>query len=335
MREKKVLFATKIKLKINVALYITLCQSLYMTTSKTPDQRRMQYPEQDRSIVENPRIITLLGSAGLTAVDLQLFDRLYQQGFETFVHGSIMADRIKPTSDIDFTVIGDFKEMPADLRDTLMPGYTAVRSLRRIDYVSTSVRSQEGRKISMHLSEPDFRDTYPVLEAPFATEYRPGIHAKSGSRNYFLSGATHEGSIRLVNLLCESEAIGNDGSTVTDIPQTGRLILKGNSVLVDGREKPGITVPDIIRLHPDGTLDESSSPSAEEIMTLGLEFDKMSSDTPMYHNPDAEQRFVKSPATRSMEALGLYTQTDPSVITNRLFSGLAEHWTKIKPNKAR
>ncbi len=306
-----------------------------MTTPRTPDQRRVQHPEQDRSALENPRIITLLGSAGLTAVDLQLFDRLYQQGFETFVHGSIIADRIKPASDIDFTVIGDLKEMPADLRDTLMPGYTAIHGLRAIDYVSTSVRSQEGRKISMHISEPEFRETHPIIEKPFATEYRPGIHAKSGPRNYFLSGADHEGNIRLINLLCQSEAIGADGSTITDIPQTGRLIIKGNTVYVDGHEKPSITVPDIIRLHADGTPDESHAPSAEEVMILGLEFDKMLSDTPMYNNPDAEQRFVKNPATRSMEALGIYTQTDPSVITNRLFNELARHWSKIKPNKAR
>lgn len=306
-----------------------------MTTSRTPDQRRVQYPEQDRSAIENPRIITLLGSAGLTAVDLQLFDRLYQQGFETFVHGSIIADRIKPTSDIDFTVIGDFKEMPPDLLDTLMPGYTAINGLRAIDYVSTSVRSQEGRKISMHISEPEFRETHPIIEKPFATEYRPSIHAKSGPRNYFLSGADRAGNIRLVNLLCQSEPIGTDGSTVTDIPQTGRLILQGSTVIVDGHEKPNITAPDVIRLHADGTPDESHTPSAEEIMILGLEFDKMSSDTPMYNNPEAEQRFVKNPAARSMEALGLYTQTDPSVITNRLFNELARHWATIKPNKAR
>jgi len=335
MREKKVLFATEIKQKISIVICDTLCQSLYMTASKTPDQRRMQYPEQDRSAIENPRIITLLGSAGLTAVDLQLFDRLYQQGFETFVHGSIMADRIKPTSDIDFTVIGDFKEMPADLRDTLMPGYTAIRGLRMIDYVSTSVRSQDGRKISMHISEPDFRETHPILEKPFATEYRPGIHAKSGPRSYFLSGATHEGDIRLLNILCESESVGVDGSTVTDIPQTGKLIIKGDSILIDGHEKPNMKAQDVIRLHLDGTSDESRQEYAEEVMILGLEFDKMSSDTPMYHNPDAEQRLVQGPAARSMEALGLYTQTDPAVITNRLFSELARHWSKIKPHKAR
>ncbi len=252
-----------------------------------------------------------------------------------FVHGSIMADRINPKSDVDFTVIGELDNIPSELRDTLMPGLTAARALRTIDYASTSVRSQYGRKISMHISAPDFRDTHPNINKPYATEYRPDTHAKTGPRNYFLSGTDRNGNIRLINFLSESHAI-ESGGTVTDIPQTGILTLKGDTIFVNGSKKTDITAQDVIRLTPDGMPDKNVPTNiTEEVMILGLEFDKLSSDTPIYRDPAAEQRFVEQPAVRSMNAIGNYTQTDPAVITNRLFGELARHWSKIKPHKAR
>lgn len=216
-----------------------------------------------------------------------------------------------------------------------MPGLIAVRGIRAIDYISTSIRSQDGRKISMHISEPDFRETHPIVDKPYATEYRPGMHAKTGPRKYFLSGADRDGNIRLINFLCDSDSVGNDGSTITDVPQTGRLMLKGNSIFISGKEKTGITADEVIRLRSDGQPDTMSSIDAEEVMILGLEFDKMLSDTSMYNDPAAEQRFVKKPITRSMETIGKFTQTDPTVITNRLFGELAKHWSKVKPHKSR
>ena len=294
-----------------------------------------KHPEQERGPVENPQIIALLGSAGLNAVDLQLFDRLRQQDQSIFVHGSIMAGRITERSDIDFTVIGDRNAIAPELRDTIMLGLAAAEQQRAIDYVSTVVYGQDGRKISMHMSEPSFREAHPAINKPYATEYRPGIHAKVGPRKYFLSGADRDGNIRLINFVSESEVIGSDKSTVTDIPQTGLLTLKDGLVYVDGKKKSNMTFDEIIRLRADGSMDTMSSADSEEVMILGLEFDKMQSDKSIYNDPDAEQRFVKDPSTRSMDAIGEFTKTDPSVITNRLFSELAGHWSKVKPNKPR
>ena len=293
------------------------------------------HPERDRGALENPRVAAMLASAGLTAVDFQLFDRLQEHDQSVFVHGSIIANRITEKSDIDFTIIGNLEKMSPELHETLMPGILAARALHRIDYTSTSIRSQAGRKISMHISEPDFRETYPILNKPYATEYRPGIHAKAGPRKYFLSGSDRDGNIRLVNFLSESESVGNDGSTITDIPQTGILKIKDNSVYINDREKTNITADHIIRLRADGEPDTTEVSSPEEIMILGLEFDKMLSDTSMYNDPDAERAYVKQPMARSMEAIGEFTQTDPNVVTTRLFSELAKHWPKVKPNKSR
>lgn len=293
------------------------------------------HPERDRGALENPRVAAMLASAGLTAVDFQLFDRLQEHDQSVFVHGSIIANRITDKSDIDFTIIGNLETMSPELHETLMPGLLAIKALHRVDYTSTSIRSQHGRKISMHISEPDFRETYPHINRPYATEYRPGIHAKSGPRKYFLPGADREGNIRLVNFLSESEAVGTDGSTITDIPQTGILKIKDNSVYINDREKSNITADQFIRLTTDGEPDLTVTTAPEEIMILGLEFDKMLSDTSMYNDPDAEQAYVKQPMARSMKAIGEFTQTDPNVVTNRLFSELAKHWAKVKPNKSR
>lgn len=294
-----------------------------------------QHTEERRGVVENPKISTLLGSAGLTAVDFQLFDKLFQQGQSVFVHGSVIANRITPESDIDFTIIGETAAISPELRESLMPGFNTTKQLHAVDYTSTSVRSQAGRTISMHMSAPNFRETFPVVNKPYATEYRPGIHAKAIPRKYFLSGADRNGNIRLINFLCKSETVGNDGSTVTDVPQTGIFILKGQTVFVNGKEKTNMTAGQVIRLRSNGEPDSTPSDDAEETMILGLEFDKMLSDTSMYHNPAAEQRFVRSPITSSMEALGVFTKTDPAVITNRLFGELSRYWSQVKPNKLR
>ncbi len=295
--------------------------------------------EQGRSAQHNPRIATLLGSAGLTAVDLQFFDRLHDHGQSVFVHGSIMADRLTPTSDVDFTVVGEFSDISPDLRDFLMPGLVAARGIHRVDYVSTAIRSQHGRKVSLHMSEPSFRENYPTTEKPFATEFRPGRHAKSGDRKYFLPGIDQSGSIHLIDFLCRSDRIGQDGSTITDIPQTGRLVLSGKSIYMEDKEKSNIIANEVIKIRPDEELDSESSDYDTEVMVLGLEFDKMQSDTLMYNNsaPDleSEQRFVQAPSRRSLEAVGEFAQLDPTVVVQQLFGALAKYWPQIRPHKSR
>lgn len=187
----------------------------------------------------------------------------------------------------------------------------------------------------MHFGEPTFRESYPVVDKPYATEYRPGMHAKVGPRKYFLSGSDRDGRIRLISFMCASETTGYGESTLTDIPQTGKIVVKGPRIYVNGDEKSNITADEMIRLRADGEQDIVPADTAEEVMILGLEFDKMLSDTSMYSDPDAEQRFVRKPLARSMEAIGEYTQTDPAAITSRLLSELAKYWPKVKPNKSR
>lgn len=317
---------------LHIDNFMLLCANM---TAGFPHENSSR-PEEARGPQDNPRIISLLGGAGLTAIDLQLFDRLHQQGMAVFAHGSIVVNRIRPQSDIDFTVIGHRKDMSSELRDTLMPGLEAAEEYSgSIDYISTSMRSQAGRKISLHISEPLFRAEYPRLDKPYATEYRPGQHAKTGARKYLLSGVDRDGGTQLINFLCQSHPVGQDGGTITDTPQTGLITLEGNTVYVGGNKHPSITAEEIVHLRSNGEIIDRESAISEEVMILGLEFDKMQSDTPVYIDPQAEGQFVKEPITRSMEAIGEFSGTDPSVMTRRLFDGLATHWHLFKPNKSR
>lgn len=281
------------------------------------------------------KLVAKLASAGLNAVDLLLFKDLERQAQSTFVHGSIIKNRIKPESDIDFTVIGDWGNLDPGLRDTLMPGLLSVTALRNIHYVSTSYKSQENRKVSLHFSEPSFRENHPNVDLPFATEFRPARHAKLGDRKYFLPGVDIHGGIHLLNLHCTSTQLENDGGTVTDIPQTGQLTTKGKTIIIGDKIKTNMSVDEAIRISPSGAVDEGLSEDINEIMILGLEFDKMQSDTLLHGDPDAEQRFVQDPTKRSMELVGDFAKTNPAVVVGQLYSELAKYWPKVKPHKTR
>jgi hypothetical protein len=245
-----------------------------------------------------------------------------------------MAGRLSPSSDVDFSIIGEVNDIAADLRDTLMPGLITADKMANIDYVSTSFQSQGGRKISLHMSEPSFRENSPN-GTPFATEYRPARHAKSTDRKYFLPGVDRDGTIHLINFLCNSSPVGSDGSTITETPQTGQLMMKGKSLFSEGKVKSNVTADTVIRIRPDESVVTEVSEDIAEIMILGLEFDKMQSDTALYSDPSADERYVKMPSKRSIEAVGKFTKTDPEVITQRLFGELAKYWSQVKPNKSR
>lgn len=141
--------------------------------------------------------------------------------------------------------------------------------------------------------------------------------------------------MRLINFMCESETVGDDAGTLTDIPQTGVFTLKGSDVYIDGKVKSNMVASEVIRLSQTGDLQEEDSLNAEEVMILGLEFDKMQSDTSMYKDSDAELRFVERPTVRSLKAVGEFTKTDPNIASGRMLDALAQHWSKVKPNKSR
>ncbi len=307
---------------------------------KTPPKKeilpsQLTSGEFDGVANQNLRVVSMLGGAGLTSIDLQFFDSLHRNGAAVFVHGSLVENRIRPHSDVDFTVVGEDSAIPVSLRDTLFPGLDAAETKYKIDYTSTSIYSQGGRKLSLHISRLHFRDSHPDIEKPYATEYRPGMHAKTGPRNYLLAGTNQSGTPRVINFTSNSERIGESGDTVTNLPQTGVIHIDGRLVYAGDSLVPGIHADSIINLDPNGEVKSIRANADEELMILGLEFDKIQSDVPLYSDPTSQQRFVDNPNARSMEALGEFSSTEPAVITGRLFGALATHWTTFKPNKLR
>lgn len=287
--------------------------------------------------IDNPQLVAVLGAAGITAVDIELFRSLSEKGFSVYIHGSVAENRIRATSDIDFSVIGNFSNLPLDVRDTIMPGLGRASETDRVDYVSTSMRSQNGRKLSLHISEPQFRHDYPTIERPFATEYRPALHKKIGTRSYVLAAADKSGHVHLMDIMCSGNQF-EDGAALTQTPQTGLFPILG-AAIIDG-EKPHetMTVRHLLRIQPNGDVVEDPHVSSEEpyeVMSLGLEYDKMQSDTPLFPDHEKDTENVRQPMARSMDAVAEFTSTEPSVITSRMMDGLAQHWYKFKPNKPR
>lgn len=282
----------------------------------------------------DPRLVTLLGSAGLTEVDIQIFDNLRNQGMSVFIHGSIVAKRLTPKSDIDFSIIGKLEDLSPKLIDTLIPNICSVSEYRNVDYYSTSIVSQNGRKLSLHISEPDFRDNHPA-NIPYSTEYRTDRHSKQGDRKYFLPGVDRAGVIHLINFVCSDETINGINGTFTNIPQTGRFTLDGNSVYVGDEKANSMSIDKVIKISQDGKVSDEITHSEADVMILGLEFDKMQSDTPLYNDPSATKRYVYNPTKRCMDFVGEFSGNDPNAVTQRLFSELAKYWNIIKPNKTR
>lgn|SRR3989344_1380036 len=105
-------------------------------------------------------IAKLLDVAGLMSPDLQIFHDLRAHGFSTFVHGSVLNSELRDVSDVDFAIIGDFANISPALRDQLIPDADD-GLLKTIDYISVSKSSAQGRRMSLHIEKPDFRDEYP------------------------------------------------------------------------------------------------------------------------------------------------------------------------------
>jgi len=287
---------------------------------------------------ENPKVASLLGSVGITALDMQLFDNLREVGFVAFVHGSLMENRVRESSDIDFTVIGDINKMPVEIRDTLMPRLATATAIDYVDYVSTSDASQSGRKISLHISSPEFRSTY-ATGNPIATEYRPARHEKNGDRSYFLPGIDQQNNIYLINYGCRGKTVGDALGSLTKTPQTGTLTVDGKDVYpTHDSSAPAFEATGIIKVKPNGSVEQGVQASPFELMILGLEFDKMQSDTPVYsqsyRNGDYET-YVLNPIERSLQAIGVYSEIDSRAVARRMFVELATYWPKIKPHKTR
>ncbi len=289
---------------------------------------------------ENPMVAALLGSVGLTAVDLQLFRTLKVEcGASILIHGSLMENRFRDKSDIDFTVIGNLDAIPEDIRDTLMPRSLDAAAIANIDYISTSTIGQQGRKLSLHFSNPSFRMGYATSGQATANEYRPAKHAKTGARNYLLPTMSEDNDILLVNFACGSESINNGQGSITTTPQTGRFTIDGELIYAeDNHDTPAMEAANIIKITTNGDVSRGPQKKSVEVVVLGLEFDKMQSDTPLYRDSFTNgeyELYVTNPIRRSMQMVEDYTGINSTVATKSLFEALGKYWSEIKPNKTR
>ena len=176
---------------------------------------------ETRNFSEDPRISAMLGSAGITALDMELFHSLRERDFSVFLHGSLVQKEgvVGATSDVDFSLVGEYASLPKDLIDTIAPRFSEINQIYPVDYMSSSFFSRGGRKMSLHFNSPDFRRCYASGETgtQVAREYRPARHAKKDPRDYLLPGIDQSGNVRLLNFRCTSRS--RTKSMVASTPQ--------------------------------------------------------------------------------------------------------------------
>lgn len=283
-----------------------------------------------RGYEKNEDTAALLETAGLVPSDLEIFQTLKEAGFSTFLHGSITADRLTERSDIDFALVGDFAHLPSDMKDNLLPA-ASDDLLDIIHYVSTSQASENGRKMSLHIEKPEFRGEYPNIEKPYAYEYRPARHAKRGTSKYFCGGFDRNENIHLINFTCPREEY--DSGTINVIPQTGLFYLEGSMAHCGGEYPTSFTIDHIATVDPNGNeVATPGSQKLEEIMLLGVEFDKMQSDRRLFRD-DNSSRYVTMPIVRSVQAVGDFTDSEPTDILEKHSRLMSEYWDVAKASQ--
>lgn len=267
----------------------------------------------------------LLDAAGLTTEDMRVFHALQRENYSIYIHGSLVNGELGPSSDVDFAVIGELSDLPPavakDLHLELDEDITEI-----IDYVSASMVSQNGRKMSFHLEKPELRENYPNVNAPIACEYRPASHAKKHGKNrYLLNAIDQNQNIYLLNVSCPQGVYG--GGTINAIPQTGIFTMEDNQI--KGGEKSPI--PFIVEHISSTSIDGQPSlytGSRTEIMLLGLEFDKMLCDVPLLHRD--QSKHISEPIKRTINAVDKFIDDDSGALIYQLHKDLTAYRSIIK-----
>ncbi len=270
------------------------------------ESRRMPVPQRENT----PSGILL--ADGLDKKDLRVLDTLRDNGCVVFMHGSGMtAGKLSETSDIDFAVIGSIPQTPTEILQKHVIGLDEEKQ-SEIDYVSFSTRASNGRKISIHLENPEFRSTYP--DKSTATEYRDGNNKKqAGKTSYVMGGADTKGTLYMMHVTCAQNEY-NDG-ILTTTPQTGIVKIPHR----DSDEQREKSLSNFI-IKPIASIDTKQrivhTPTLpDEILIFGLELNKMTEDAPIDpHDRFGKEVFVDKPLVRSLRKIEEYTDSDPILL---------------------
>jgi hypothetical protein len=120
----------------------------------------------------------------------------------------------------------------------------------------------------------------------------------------------------------------------TTIPQTGEFMIDGADVYLPDGQKVDMEVVGAVKISPNGTAEHGIGEEFRT-MVLGLEFDKMHSDTPVFRDNEGYEEYVLKPIDRSKQLIGEYVGRDGGVVVRTLFEELSRFWKDFKPNKQR
>ncbi len=269
------------------------------------------------------RALQLLTTDGVTTKDLVPIRRMQDAGFSVFMHGSgITTGKLGAESDVDFVIIGALGSLPSTISEELTPTLKP-HIVDQIDYVSTSQRAGNGRKLSYHLQNPEFRENQPAI--PYGREYRSASHLKPSTKNSYAFGAVdREGNHHVISLSCPKKDV-EDG-VVTHTPQTGTFHIDNDYAVPEDLQDNSFTVFQVGELT---TLVRSPLEVVEkpkELVVFGLELTKMAEDVPLDERTtdEAYDQFVVQPLRRSMKLVEDFTGLDPARLLTKGLENVVE-----------
>jgi len=279
---------------------------------------------QEKAELHDVGVKRLLERAGFSEADVDFLKDLKDKKFSVFLHGSGTADELTEGSDIDFAIIGSFEDLPEDIKrmvDTV-EGDDSVANIK-IDYVSTSRIAENDRKISLHYVRDEFRKRQPNSERPYAYEFRSQEHIKKEGRNmYILSCVGKNEQISLFRFTCPQ--IECDGGVVNIIPQTGVFNIDGDKKVATASDGMEFSIEDIEKY-------SDKKPVSSELLVIGLEFDKMYTERPVFLEDKGVDEYVNLPLQRTYKEVKEWiVGGDECRVVDESLILLADNWDMRK-----
>lgn len=292
-----------------------------------PDNRENKASQSRGLNLQRKALPAFMQEDGIGHRDLGTIYQFADSGFAVFMHGScVTANMLNNASDIDFAIIGDLRNIPRDIKDSFLPNISE-DTLSHIDYASISHRASNGRKISMHVENPDFRESTP--SKPYAVEFRTTQFVKSDQPSaYIFGGVDRDSNTYLFSLTCPQ--LSTDKGVFNFIPQTGLFSIDGDSATPICEAKvPQFGFKNLAAYDVNGREVTDSINSPKELMVIGLELNKMTEDVAFGEIQSAEEeRYVKGPIRRCLSLLQEYSGNEPIQFLVRELEGRAELRTR-------
>lgn len=243
----------------------------------------------------HPEVEELFRLAELSQQDIRTIRAIEKDSKLVCAHGSGITGQLSADSDLDLLVVTDrLNQRIADQHGVDPSG---------VDYESTNIRGENGRKISLHYEQEEFRMNYG--ERPIAVEFRDTAHSKRTAQSeYSLTGIGNEGYY-LIRFGCPKVVVDGKG-TYNITPQTGYFELNGHRgvPLMDGLQDHHIfNILERRIIDPVTGQTYDAADVRDTVLLHGLESNKATNDIPISQGKTEEYDLYVRPVMEHSVAM--------------------------------